>query len=52
MAISPDSKTLYLTDVNGRRVLQFAVGRGGKLKPMSPATVPAGANPYDVAVRP
>lgn len=55
VAVSPDGRSLYATDVVGYsagRVLQFDIAAGGRLLPKLPATVPARAVPSDLLVSP
>ena len=42
----------YVPNSAGDSVFQFNVGAGGLLAPLSPATVAAGDNPFQVAVSP
>jgi DNA-binding beta-propeller fold protein YncE len=52
VAVSPDGKSVSVTDLYGGRVSQYSVGPGGALVPKSPATVAAGQGPYGLAVTP
>jgi DNA-binding beta-propeller fold protein YncE len=55
LAVSPDGKSVYVTNVGGT-VSQYDVGAGGALTPKTPASVPVGAAgvvfPKDIAVSP
>ncbi len=42
----------YVTNQNSNDVSQYSIGAGGKLSPLSPATVAAGSSPDYVAVTP
>jgi DNA-binding beta-propeller fold protein YncE len=59
VTVSPDGQSVYVANnwsdnsqPPSSTVSQYDVGPGGELSPKSPATVPAGAWPYDVAVSP
>jgi DNA-binding beta-propeller fold protein YncE len=52
IAVTPDGKSVYVTDINDNAVSQYDVGAGGALTPKTPPTVPAGDTPLDVAVSP
>jgi DNA-binding beta-propeller fold protein YncE len=51
IALSPDGRNAYVADAKGF-VLQFSVGAGGALSPLSPAKVAAGTAPIALAVSP
>lgn len=51
-AISPDGKSVYVTNGFGNTVSQYDVGPAGALTPKVPATVAAGTDPEGVAVSP
>jgi hypothetical protein len=52
LAVSPDGKSVYVTNFIGNSVSQYDVGAGGALTAKTPATVPAGMTPAGVAVSP
>ncbi|WP_295956188.1 beta-propeller fold lactonase family protein [Rhodoferax sp.] len=52
LAISPNSKYLYVSNYGDASVSQFTIGSSGTLTAMSTASVAAGVNPYGVAVSP
>ncbi len=52
VAVSPDGKSVYVTNYASFNVSQYNVGAGGKLSPKTPATVAAGHTPVGVAVSP
>jgi 6-phosphogluconolactonase len=55
VAVSPDGRNVYVANseadptVSGN-VAQYSAGADGTLSPKSPATVPAGVDPYEVTV--
>jgi DNA-binding beta-propeller fold protein YncE len=51
-AVSPDGKSVYVSNAFGASVSQFDVGAGGRLSPKIPAMVAAGIQPIGVAVSP
>jgi DNA-binding beta-propeller fold protein YncE len=52
VAVSPDGRSVYVTNGESDTLSQYSVGPGGGLSPKSPATVPTGPNPAGVAVSP
>jgi DNA-binding beta-propeller fold protein YncE len=52
MAVSPDGRSVYVTNNVQGTILQYDVGPGGALSPKSPATVAGGLTPDGVAVSP
>ena len=52
IAITSDGRSLYAANAGDSTVSQYAVGAGGLLAPRSPATVPTGANPVQIALTP
>jgi DNA-binding beta-propeller fold protein YncE len=50
VAVSPDGRSVYVTNGLSQSVSQYDVGPGGALSPKSPAAVPAGQFPFGVAV--
>jgi 6-phosphogluconolactonase (cycloisomerase 2 family) len=52
VAVSPDAKSVYVTNLTRNTVSQLDVGPGGALTPKSPATVAGGGSPEGVAVGP
>jgi len=53
IAVSPDGRSVYVTDSNSNHVSQYDVGVGGALAPKSPKSfVSAGQSPGGVAVSP
>ena len=52
MAITPDGKSVYVTNAFANAVRQFSVGTGGALSVKSPGTVQSGVSPDGVAVSP
>ena len=52
VAITPDGKSVYVTNEFANAVRQFSVGTGGALSVKSPATVQSGVNPDGIAVSP
>jgi DNA-binding beta-propeller fold protein YncE len=52
LAVSPDGKSVYVTNESDNTVSQYDVGGGGGLTPKAPATVAAGADPQGVAASP
>jgi DNA-binding beta-propeller fold protein YncE len=54
VAVSPDGRSVYVTNFNGKNISQYDVGAGGTLTPKSPATVPTPPGttfPHGIAVR-
>jgi 6-phosphogluconolactonase len=52
VAVSPDGRNVYATNLNDNTVSQYDVGPGGQLSAKSPPTVVAGFAPVGVAVSP
>jgi uncharacterized repeat protein (TIGR01451 family) len=52
VAVSPDGKSVYVTDYFYGTVSQYSVGAGGLLSHKNPDTVGAGSGPWGVAVGP
>ena len=52
MAVSPDGKSVYVVNQIDDTVSQYDVGAGGQLTLKTPATVPTGSGPFEVAVSP
>jgi DNA-binding beta-propeller fold protein YncE len=52
LAVSPDGKSVYVTNTADDTVSQYGVGAGGSLSPKSPSTVAAGRDPVGIAVTP
>jgi DNA-binding beta-propeller fold protein YncE len=52
VAVSPDGKSVYVTNDHDNTVSQYDVGAGGGLSAKSPAIVGAGSEPYGVAALP
>jgi streptogramin lyase len=52
VAVSPDGKSVYVTNGGAGSISQYSVLPGGTLVPKSPATVPAGGQPFGIAVTP
>ena len=52
VAVNPDGKSAYVTDLLDNAVSQYDIGAGGALAPKTPATVAAGAFPGGIAVSP
>ena len=52
LAVSPDSKSVYVNSYFSGDVLQYDVGADGALSPKDPPSVKAGSGPVDVAVTP
>jgi DNA-binding beta-propeller fold protein YncE len=52
VAISPDARSVYITNRTGGTVSQFDVGASGALSPKTPPTVSAGNGPTGVAASP
>jgi 6-phosphogluconolactonase (cycloisomerase 2 family) len=52
VAVSPDGKSVYVTNLGAGTVSQYDVGPGGALTPKTPATVGAAGGPYAIAVSP
>jgi DNA-binding beta-propeller fold protein YncE len=52
VVVSPDSKSVYVTNFRNRNVSQYNVGTGGRLSPKSPAKVAAGFSPLGIVVSP
>jgi Lactonase, 7-bladed beta-propeller len=52
IAVSPDGPSVYVANHGFDDVSQYDVGAGGALAPKTPATVPAGFGPVEVAVGP
>ena len=52
VAVSPDGKSVYVTNAGSDDISQYDVGPGGVLSPKSPATVATGIDPQGVAVSP
>jgi DNA-binding beta-propeller fold protein YncE len=50
VAVSPDGKSVYVTNFVDNTVSQYDVGAGGALTPKTPATVATGMGPLGVAV--
>ena len=50
IAVSPDAKSVYVTNPSASTVSQYDVGPDGAVSPKSPATVAAGSYPFGVAV--
>ena len=50
--MSPDGKSVYVTNAAGNTVSQYTAGTGGALAPKSPVTVVTGAVPLGVTVSP
>jgi DNA-binding beta-propeller fold protein YncE len=51
-AVSPDGKSVYVTNGFSDTVSQYSVGRDGALTPKTPATVAGGIDTFGVAVSP
>jgi DNA-binding beta-propeller fold protein YncE len=52
VAVSPNGKSVYVTNFSGGNVSEFDVGAGGLLSAKTPATVLAGTQPLGIAVSP
>ncbi len=53
LALSPDGKSLYVTNIQGQNVSEYNVDpQTGTLSPKTPATVPAESEPNGIAVTP
>jgi hypothetical protein len=54
VAVSPDGRSVYVTNLAGGSVSQYGVGPGGTLAPLPAPTVPTPADgqPWDIAVSP
>jgi DNA-binding beta-propeller fold protein YncE len=52
VAVNPDGKSVYVTNLLDDTLSQYAVGSGGALTPMTPATVGADPGPAGLAVSP
>jgi DNA-binding beta-propeller fold protein YncE len=52
VAVTPDGKSVYVTNFSADTVSQYGVGPVGRLSPRTPPTVAAGDGPIDVAVAP
>lgn len=52
IAVSPDGKSVYVTNTSFGVISQYDVGAGGGLSPKTPTTVPAGSGPFGIAVNP
>lgn len=52
VALSPDGKSVYVTNLNDNTISQYDVGAGGALSPKSPPTVGADDGPEGLAVSP
>src|SRR4051794_2407994 len=52
VAVAPDGKSAYVTNLTGDNVSQYDIGPGGLLAPKTPAKVAAGRGPLGLAVIP
>jgi DNA-binding beta-propeller fold protein YncE len=52
VAVSPDGKSVYVTNLSDNTLSQYDVGPGGTLSPKTPATVGADEGPEGLAVSP
>jgi WD40 repeat protein len=52
LAVSPDGRSVYVTNSADGTISQYDVGAGGGLTPKSPRIVSAGGNPVGVALGP
>jgi 6-phosphogluconolactonase len=52
VAVSPDGKSVYVTNASSDTVSQYDVGADGTLTPKSPPTVATGNAPFGIAVSP
>ena len=52
VAVNPDGKSVYVTNLQEDTLSQYAVGSVGELSPMNPATVGADPGPAGLAVSP
>ena len=52
VAVAPDGKSAYVTNLTGDNVSQYDIGPGGLLAPKTPAKVAAGSGPLGLAVIP
>jgi DNA-binding beta-propeller fold protein YncE len=52
VAVSPDGRSVYVTNDMSDNISQYDVGPGGALTPKTPATVTAGDRPSRVAISP
>ena len=52
VAVSPDGKSVYVTNLGDNTLSQYDVGAGGGLSPKSPAAVGAADGPEGIAVNP
>jgi DNA-binding beta-propeller fold protein YncE len=52
IAVSPDAKSVYVTDRGVNQISQYSVAPNGSLHPMMPARVATGARPQGIAISP
>ena len=52
IAITGDGESAYVANPGSNTISQYSVGTGGALSPRSPATVPTGSDPSQIAITP
>src|SRR5690348_17039687 len=51
-SVAGAARNVYVTNAGDGTVSQYAIGAGGALSPLSPATVGSGSGPIGIAVTP
>jgi DNA-binding beta-propeller fold protein YncE len=52
VAVAPNGASAYASNFGGNTISQYSVGAGGLLGPITPPTVPSGAQPRGIAITP